>query len=268
MRQISKVISLLGLIGIMIFAGCTTDDQLKEKMGKILKDNPKMITDVIEKNPADFILTFQKAAKDAQGVLAKKKEEEEKQKLAQAYDNPLVPVIRKDESIRGKKGAPLVLVEYSDFECPYCTRGFNTVVELMKKYGDKLQFIYKHLPLSFHRQAMLASQYYEAIRLQDEKKAFKFHDEIFKNQRKLKNGEKFLKATAKSLGVNMAKLAKDYKSAPVLARIEEDQKEAAKFGMQGTPGFLLNGIPVKGAYPTSHFDGIIEELKKRGKVKL
>ena len=133
MRQISKVISLLGLIGIMIFTGCTTDDQLKEKMGKILKDNPKMITDVIEKNPADFILTFQKAAKDAQGVLAKKKEQEEQQKLAQAYDNPLVPVIRKDESIRGKKGAPLVLVEYSDFECPYCTRGYNTVVELMKK---------------------------------------------------------------------------------------------------------------------------------------
>ena len=74
MRQISKVISLLGLVGTMMFAGCTTDDQLKEKMGKILKDNPKMITDVIEKNPADFILTFQKAAKDAQGVLAKKKE--------------------------------------------------------------------------------------------------------------------------------------------------------------------------------------------------
>ena len=66
----------------------------------------------------------------------------------------------------------------------------------------------------------------------------------------------------------MAKLQKDVKSKAVQERIDADLKEAAKFGMQGTPGFILNGVPVKGAYPTSHFVSIVEELKKRGKVKL
>ena len=66
----------------------------------------------------------------------------------------------------------------------------------------------------------------------------------------------------------MAKLEKDVNSEAIEKRIEEDLQEAASFGMQGTPGFVLNGIPVKGAYPTSHFIGIVDELKKRGKVKL
>jgi protein-disulfide isomerase len=141
-------------------------------------------------------------------------------------------------------------------------------MELMKKYEGKIRFAYKHLPLSFHPQAMPASQYYEAIRLQSPEKAWEFHDRIYKDQRKLQNGEAFLKAVAKELKVDMGKLAKDVKSEAVQKRIDADMAEAAKFGFQGTPGFLLNGVPVKGAYPTAHFDGIIQELSKRGKISL
>ena len=174
---------------------------------------------------------FKRPLKSAQKELAKRKEADEQKKLEETFENPLVPEIRKDESIRGTKGAPITLVEYSDFECPFCTRGFNTVRALLKKYDGKIQFIYKHLPLSFHANAVPAAQYYEAIRLQDEKKAFDFHDAIFDNQRKLKAGESFLKATAKKAGANMARLAKDINSKKVMDRIDQDQKEAAKFGM-------------------------------------
>jgi protein-disulfide isomerase len=66
----------------------------------------------------------------------------------------------------------------------------------------------------------------------------------------------------------MSKLLKDAKSDAVNKRIDEDMKEAEKFGIQGTPGFVLNGVPIKGAYPISHFDKIIEELKKRKKLSL
>jgi protein-disulfide isomerase len=141
-------------------------------------------------------------------------------------------------------------------------------MELMKKYDGKIRFVYKHLPLSFHPQAMIASQYYEAIRLQDAEKAFKFHDAIYLNQRGLQNGEKFLQAEAKKVGADMAKVAKDVKSEVVMKRIQQDIEEAGKFGFQGTPGFLLNGVPVKGAYPTSHFDDLISKLKEKGKVSL
>src|SRR5690606_20546936 len=151
---------------------------------------------------------------------------------------PLVAEIRADESFRGNKDAPITLVEYSDFECPFCARGFNTVMELMNKYKGKIRFVYKHLPLSFHPQAMPASQYYEAIRLQNEEKAFKFHDEIYQNQRGLQSGEKFLKDIAKKVGADMGRLAKDVNSEAVKKRIEADIEEANKFGFQGTPGFL------------------------------
>jgi predicted DsbA family dithiol-disulfide isomerase len=115
---------------------------------------------------------------------------------------------------------------------------------------------------------MPAAKYFEALRVQSPELAYKFHDEIFKNQRKLKNGEKFLKAIVKKIGADQSKLEKDLKDPKIVKKIQNDIKEANKFGIQGTPGFLINGIPVKGAYPSTHFAKIIDELKKRGKVKL
>lgn len=259
---------LVVFLSAAMLASCTSDEKLKEQMSKILQENPKVLTDAIEKHPAEFITALQNAAKNAQEAMGKQREEEEKKKLEESFDKPLLAEIRSDEAIRGPKDAPITLVEYSDFECPFCSRGYETVQALMQKYNGKIRFIYKHLPLSFHEQAMISARYYEAIRLQDEKKAFAFHDEIFKNQRKLKNGEAFLQATAKQVGADMAKLKKDLNSDAVTKRIEDDQKEAANFGMQGTPGFLLNGIPVRGAYPTEYFVNLIDELQKRGKLKL
>lgn len=256
---------IIFLAGALILAtACTSKDDLK----KMLKENPDIITEAIEANPVKFIDALNNAVKAAQEGEGQRREEEEKKALEESFNNPLVAEIRADESFRGNKDAPITLVEYSDFECPFCARGFNTVTELLKKYDGKIRFVYKHLPLSFHPQAMPASQYYEAIRLQDPKKAWEFHDRIYQDQRKLQNGESFLKSIAKDLKVDMTRLAKDIKSEAVQKRIDQDMAEAAKFGFQGTPGFLLNGIPVKGAYPTSHFDGLIEELKKRGKINL
>ena len=139
---------------------------------------------------------------------------------------------------------------------------------MLEKYKGKIQFIYKHLPLSFHKQAQVASEYYEAIRLQSEEKAFKFHDVIFKEQDKLRNGESFLKAKARSLGVDMKRLSSDIKLPSIKKRIKDDMDEAQKFGIQGTPGFVLNGIPVKGAYPMSHFENIVSKLVEKKLVSL
>lgn len=264
--KFSKLLVLF--LSTVLLASCTSDEKMKQQMAKILKEDPKILTDAIEKHPAEFITALQNAAKNAQESMGKVREEEEKKKLEESFDKPLVAEIRSDEAIRGPKDAPLTLIEYSDFECPFCSRGYTTVMDLMKKYPGKIRFIYKHLPLSFHEQAMPAAQYYEAIRLQDEKKAFAFHDEIFANQGKLKNGTAFLDAAAKKAGADLAKVKKDLNSAAVKNRIEADQKEAASFGMQGTPGFLLNGVPVRGAYPADYFVTLVDELQKRGKVKL
>jgi protein-disulfide isomerase len=257
--------STMILMTVLLMAvACTSKEDLK----KMMKENPDIITEAIEANPEKFIDALNNAVKAAQEGQGKKRETDEKKALEESFNNPLQAEIRSDESFRGDKDAPITLIEYSDFECPFCSRGFNTVMELMDKYKGKIRFAYKHLPLSFHPQAMPAAQYYEAIRLQSPEKAWQFHDAIYKNQRALQNGEKFLKEEAKKLKVDMTKLAKDIKSDAVQKRIDADMAEAAKFGFQGTPGFLLNGVPVKGAYPAQHFDDLITELKKRGKITL
>jgi len=259
-----KLLSLL-LMMSFVFTSC----QLNEKqLAEALKKNPDLITDAIKANPSEFIEALNEAVKSAQAGQQKKRQEEEAKQLEESFNNPLQAEIRSDEMFRGDKNAPITLIEYSDFECPYCKRGYSTVMELMEKYKGKIRFVYKHLPLSFHPNAMPASQYYEALRLQSEDLAAKFHDEVYENQGKLRSGESFLKATAKKVGADMKKLAKDKDSQKVKDRIEADLAEAKKFGFNGTPGFLLNGIPVRGAYPTEHFDGLIKQLEEKGKIKL
>lgn len=259
-----KKILLALLFTTLLFGGCSSKDDIAET----LKSNPKIIIDALEKDPEMFLDFLERLTSKARELQAKKRRESEDQEVVERMTNPLKPEIREDEMIRGTKGAPLVLVEYSDFECPFCSRGYNTVMELLKSYEGKIQFIYKHLPLSFHQNAKMASYYFEAVRIQDEKKAAKFHDELYQNQSKLKNGTKYFDKVAKSLGVDMGKLAKDIKSEAVAKRVQSDMDEAEKFGFSGTPGFLLNGIPVKGAYPKSHFDMLVNKLKESGKIKL
>jgi len=261
-----KSLLLFMAIGLVL-SSCMSDDKLADKLKKVLKDKPEILHEVIKSDPAGFMLAVQDAAQNAKAEMEKRRNDDEKKKFEKSFEAPLKPDLAGLE-VRGTKGAPIVLVEYSDFECPFCTRGYDTVMKFMEKYEGKVQFIYKHLPLSFHAQAMIASQYYEGIKMQNPEKAFKFHDAIFAKQKKLKNGEPFLKAEAKKLGVDMSKLAKDIKSDKVKKQIEADMKEAAEFGIQGTPGFVLNGIPIKGAYPLSHFDMIIDELKKRKLISL
>ncbi|MBC7428373.1 MAG: thioredoxin domain-containing protein [Bacteriovorax sp.] len=258
----------IAMISATVLAGCSSDKDMKDQISKVLKENPSILTEAIEKHPAEFITALQNAAKNAQESMGKVREQEEKKQLEESFNKPMVASMRSDEAVRGPKDAVITLVEYSDFECPFCSRGNETVNNLMKKYEGKIKFVFKHLPLSFHEQAMISAQYFEAIRMQNNDKAFAFHDEIFANQAKLKNGVAFLDSAAKKVGADMARLRKDLNSDAVKKRIADDVEEAGRFGMQGTPGFLLNGVPVRGAYPAEYFVTLVEELQKRGLLKI
>lgn len=256
----------------LLSVSCVSEKQVSEAVKKAIKEDPNLIADAIKSHPAEVMMALQTAARDAKEAMAKKREQDEEKKLMDSIEKPLQPKIREDEAIRGTKGGVITLVEYSDFQCPYCTRGYTDVVEpLLKKYEGKIQFVYKHLPLSFHKEARMASAYYEALRLQSADLAFKFHDELFtpNAQQKLREyRDKYLDKVAKKLGADMKKLAVDVKSEAVANRIKEDEAEARKFEIQGTPGFLLNGVPVRGAYPLGYFEKIIDILKEKGKLKI
>lgn len=254
MKKILLILSLVSL-SFLLSACAPSASQLE----KVVSENPEILFNAIEKHPDKFIEVVNSAARNAQMQARKKEMEDEQNRMEEEFKNPKKPKIGENRAIFGAKGAPITIVEYSDFQCPYCAKGYETMKQVLKEYSGKVQVIYKHLPLDFHPLAMPASQYFEAIALQSPSKAEKFHDMIFEDQKKLNSGkENFLKEAAKAVGADMAKLAKDIQSETVKKIIEEDMAEAKEFGFSGTPGFLVNGVSLKGAYPFEEFKKIID----------
>ena len=232
----------------------------REDLQKALEKNPDLVLQALKKaDKAAFFELVMEAQHDYQDKKQAEEEEKQKAELEEAFKNPYKPEIDANTRIRGDKNAPVTLVEYSDFQCPYCGRGFQTVEAVREKYGAKVRFIYKHLPLvAIHPNALPAAKWLEAVAIQDPNKAWIFHDTMFKNQSSL--SEDFYKKTVKGLGLDVEKAAKDAQSQAVADKIEADTKEAKEFGFTGTPGFLINGIPLRGAYPPEEFDKIIKRL--------
>jgi len=236
--------------------GCTS----KQQVEKVIEDNPEIVFSAIKKDPKKFVEVVNEAVKQAQETAREDEAKEEQARMEDEMKNPKKPEIQANRVIFGNKNAPITIVEYSDFQCPYCGRGYQTVKEIEKEYGDKVRIVYKHLPLDFHPMAMPAAKYFEAIAMQDHKKARKFYDEVFSNQKELnQDGDKFLKKVTKKIGANLAKVEKDMNSDSVQKRIAEDMAEAKKFDFSGTPGFLINGVSLRGAYPFPEFKKIIDK---------
>lgn len=248
--------ALAAVLAAPAFAAVPTREELKQALDK----NPDLVLQALKKTDKaaffQLVIEAQNEFRQKQAELEARKEAEEREN---AFKNPLKPAIDSKTRIRGDKNAPLTLVEYSDFECPYCGRGYQTVEALRKKYGGKIRFVFKHLPLTnIHPKAMPAAQWMEAISLQSQEKAWEFHDKLFENQDKL--GDEFFKETAKAIGVDVAKAEKDLNSKAVTDKIEADIKEAKGFKFDGTPGFIMNGVPLRGAYPPEAFEPIVSRF--------
>lgn len=248
--------SLALSLGLGLTACAPSASQLKQAIEK----DPSIVFVAIEKAPDQFIEVVNKAAREAQTRQQQKEASDENAKRDKEFSNPLKPVIDESRPFMGPKNAKVTIVEFSDFECPYCSRGFNTVKEVLKAYPNDVRVLFKHLPLEFHPKALPAAKYFEAISLQDQEKAIKYHDTIFQNQDKLRSeGEAFMKKVAKDLGVNMKKLETDVASESVMKKIQTDIDEAKSFEISGTPGFIINGVSLRGAYPFSEFKTIIDK---------
>lgn len=246
MKRLSWLLICLPLVG------CTA------ALEKAVEQNPDIVFNAIKKNPKKFIDVVNEAARNAQLDARKDEETAEAAALEEEFKNPKKPNLE-NVIFFGNKSAPITIVEYSDFQCPYCQKGYDNLKEVRKMYGDKVRVVYKHLPLDGHPMAMPAAKYMEAIALQAPDKVEKFHDEIFTHQQQLSaKKEDFLKDSAKKVGANMAKLMKDLESEAVSKKIAADMAEAREFSFSGTPGFLINGVSLKGAYPPQFFQKIID----------
>ncbi len=256
------------LLPLLILISCMNEKKVEEVVKNTLKKNPQLLADIIVENPLMMLKALHKASKGAQSKMEEEKKKKAEEEFSKAFENPVTPKIRKDEAIRGNKNGKIVMVEYSDFQCPFCSRAVNVVHKFMETYKGNVAFVYKHFPLSFHKQAKISAQYYEAVKMQSHEKAFEFHDELMNNQDKLEQGEKYLLKVAKKLKLNRKKLEKDAKSKAVMDKVMEDRNEASKFKLTGTPSFIINGIVVKGPKTLSNFSRVVNELKRKGKLDL
>ncbi|MCG6950456.1 MAG: DsbA family protein [Acidobacteria bacterium] len=162
---------------------------------------------------------------------------------------------------RGAKDAPIVLVEYTDYQCPFCKRVQPTITALTERYPGQIRHIFKNLPLPNHPQAQLAGE--ASLCAQDQGKFWEFHDWLFANQRTM-NRESMV-AAAVELGMDGEAFTTCVDEGTHTARVRADMTEARSFGITGTPGFLVNGRVVSGAQPIEEFEKIIdEELSLRG----
>jgi protein-disulfide isomerase len=157
----------------------------------------------------------------------------------------------------GKKDAAVTIVEFSDFQCPFCSRGAETVNQLKKKYGNKIQVAFKHFPLPMHPQAKPASIASMCVNEQSSDKFWKFHDLAFKNQDKLDAPS--LEKYAKDSGANMDKFKECLNSKKFDAMVQKDLEYGEKIGVKSTPTFFVNGQLISGAVPIETFSEIIDE---------
>lgn len=179
---------------------------------------------------------------------------------APSGDIALREVDEKRDHVLGNKNAKVTLVEYSDFECPFCQRFQATVKQVEQKYGKDVRIVYRHFPLSFHPQAMPAALASECA--SEQGKFWQMHDMLF---------EKGVVSTgsyteyAKSIGLNTSKFDACVKEKKYATKISEDQADGQRAGVQGTPHSIILGpkgekIPVSGAQPFESLDAQIQAL--------
>ena len=165
-----------------------------------------------------------------------------------------------EDHVRGDlKKADVIIVEYSDFECPFCSRHHPTMLQIAEEYGDKVAWVYRHFPLSFHPEATPAALASECA--SEQGKFWEYADELFANQTLL--SADYYGQLAGELGLNQNKFDECLSSKKYQAVVDAQTSSGAAAGVNGTPATFINGQLVSGAVPFASLKTIIDaELTK------
>jgi len=178
--------------------------------------------------------------------------------------NAIYPVPVGQSPALGPKTAPVTIVMFEDFECPYCTRGHETVAAVRKRYGDRVRLVFKHNPLPFHSHAFVAARASMAAHAGG--KFWAFHDALFAHGARFTEDD--LVRLAVSVGLDRRKFMAAMKTTAFDRLISDDVRLAAGLVVNGTPAYFINGRPLQGALPELQFRLVIEEELDRAKAAL
>ncbi|HEY7292167.1 MAG TPA: thioredoxin domain-containing protein [Vicinamibacterales bacterium] len=160
---------------------------------------------------------------------------------------------------KGDTKAPIQMIEFSDFQCPFCLRAQPTVEQVLKTYGDRIHFVYRHYPLPSHPGAKPAAE--ASACANEQGKFWPYHDRLFEQPGKLSDAD--LKKSAADLGLDTARFNSCVDSHKYKDQVEADMKDGNDVGVDGTPAFFINGRMLSGAQPFEAFKKIIDEELSR-----
>jgi len=188
---------------------------------------------------------------------------QKQQDTAQAAQAPPVPtepidVSTDDDAMKGDKDAPVTIIEFSEYQCPYCKRYVDqTLGQIQEKYIDtgKVKYVFRDFPLDFHQNAKPAAMAAECVKAEGGDDAYwEYHDTLFENQQAISPDD--LKGYASDMGYDIADCLDNEEYAD---EVDADTEEGKSYGVRGTPAFFINGRFLSGAQPFAAFEKLIEE---------
>jgi protein-disulfide isomerase len=167
--------------------------------------------------------------------------------------------------MKGPSSAPVTIVEFSEYQCPFCGKAAKTIAQLVKEYPRTVRVFFMNNPLSFHKDAQLAAEAAQAVfKIKGSDAFWKYHDKLFANRTQLKRPN--LEAWAKELGVDMKRFKAALDKRTYRKLIKDQQRIVTRLGATGAPAFFINGRFLSGARPLPVFKNKVEEALKRAKA--
>jgi len=220
------------------------DPQLEKQVLQIIRENPEVIIESVQ--------AYQQQQQRSQ----QQQQQQARASFFQDIKNNPSKIIGASPTT-GAADAKIILVEFSDFQCPFCSRAHGTVKQFMAKHGDEVLLVYKHLPLArIHPQAIPAAE--ASIAAQKQGKFWEYHDALFENQKRL--GEELYLEIARDLNLNISKFKSDRTSAKEI--LDRDTALARELLINGTPTFFMNQETFAGAVSLSDLEAVLEKVKK------
>lgn len=162
-----------------------------------------------------------------------------------------------DDHSRGPLDAKLTVVEYGDYQCPYCGQAYPIVEQLLAKFADSMRLVFRNLPLAeVHPHAEAAAEMAEAVGLQG--KFWEIHDALYENQRDLSDAA--LRRYAEGVGADVDEATKALADGGPAQRVEDDFEGAIRSGANGTPTFFVNGVRYDGSWMYEPFAEFLEQV--------
>ena len=179
-----------------------------------------------------------------------------------AFNPPLeVGVVNPADHVTGNASSSIVIVEYSDFQCPACRSYYSIMRQIVTQFGTKIAFVYRYFPLiEIHSNAQFSAQAAEAAGKQG--KFWEMHDLLFEKQSEWENVadvEPLFESYATLLGINVDQFRADFRSKAVIDFVNAERANAIKLGLQGTPTFFVNGKQIQNPSSADAFTAIVQD---------